>query len=201
MSTLMRDLNRVPTRVRQGNPLAGCLELDDSLSANTWYRLMPHGNAGALVDDNDRKLNIGTLRSDVLEIEQWNMVILNEGYKQYLRVVNHEGQEVEFDQPIEYIEGIKSANIQSSIQFVLYPLLLIPFSVTNDEASDGRVELGVTTDDDYTPSTIKKLGSVRAGRVMMIPFSRVDRLFYRLPTALTSSQTAELCWGEHYITR
>lgn len=201
MSTFIRDFNRVPTRVREGNPIGGCLELDDSLSANTWYRLMPHANTGALVDGNDRKLNIGTLRSDVLQIEQWNVVILNEGYKQYLQIVNHEGQEVEFSQPIEYIEGIKNAGLQSSLQFVLFPYVLIPFSVINDEDSDGRVELGVTAPDEWTPSTIKKLGSVRAGRFMTVPFSRVDRLFYRLPTALSSGETIELCWGEHKVSR
>lgn len=201
MSTLIRDFNRVPTPIRQGNPVGGCLELDDSVSANAWHRLMPNGDGGALVDGNDRKLNIGTLRSDILEIERWNVAIFNEGYKQSLQIVNHEGQEIECTQPVEYIEGIKSAGLESSLEFVLFPYTIIPFSVTNDEDSDGSVELGVTKADEWTPSSVIKLGSVRAGRFMMIPFSRVDRLFYRLPTALTSGQTIELCWGEHYVSR
>jgi len=201
MSIYSRDLNRVPTPIRQGNALGGCLELDDSLSANAWYRLMPHANTGALVDDNDRKLNIGTLRSDVLEIKEWHLVILNEGYKQYLQILNHDGQEVEFTKPIDDIEGIKNSGIESSLQFVLFPHIINMFVVTNDEESDGLVEFGVTAEDAYTPSTRKLLGKVRAGRFMKIPFSRVDRLFYRLPTALSSSETIELCWGEHYISR
>lgn len=199
MSIYLRDLNRVPTSVRAGTAVGGCLELDDSLSANTWYRLMPQVNTGALVDGNDRKLNIGTLRSDILEIEQWNLIILNEGYKQYFQINNHEGNEVEFTKPIAYIEGIKSSGLESGLQFVLFPHILNPFSVTNDAESDGRVELGLTADDVYSPSTIKKLGSVSADRVMMMSFSRVDRLFYRLPTVLSSGQTIELSWGEHLI--
>ena len=202
MSIYLRGLNRVPTPIRQGNAIGGKLSFAGSgLTANTWYRLMPHANNGALVDGNDRKLNIGTLRSDILEIEQWNLLVLNQEYISYHIIVDHDrdSSEVRFEEPIPYAEGLRSAGLESSIEFVLFPTLLNPLGINYKSGPDADMQIGVAKDDifDTASVTIKALDDIPAGELLMLNFSRIDRIFYRFPT-VDSGTTYTFSWGEHY---
>lgn len=200
MSSFLRDYNRVPTLNREGNAIGGKLSLSGSdLTADSWYRLMPGSNTGALVDDNDRKLNIGTLRSDILEIEQWNLVILNQGYIDYHLIVDHIGNEVTLKKPIAHINGLKNAGLGSAIEFVMFPTLLNPLGINYKSGPAADMQIGVFKDDVYNPvsTEIKELDDIPAGELLMLNCSRIDRIFYRFPT-VDSGTTYVFSWGEHY---
>ena len=200
MSIYLRDNNRVPTLIRQGNAIGGKLSLAGSgLTANRWYRLMPHANNGALVDDNDRKLNIGTLRSDVLQIEDWNLIILNAGYIQARTIIDHIDNEVRFGKPIDHIDGLKAAGLESAIEFVMFPTLLNPLGINYKSGPDADMQIGITKEDKFNTASIdiKELDDIPAGELLMLNFSRIDRMFYRFPT-VDSSTTYVFSWGEHY---
>lgn len=200
MSTYSRDFNRVPTPIRQGNGIGGKLSLSGSaLTADTWYRLMPHANNGALVDGNDRKLNIGTLRADILEIEQWHLIILNQGYIEYHQIVDYIGNEVTLKRPIAHIDGLNNAGLGSAIEFVLFPTLLNPLGINYKSGPDADMQVGRANGDNFDPAllTIKELDDIPAGELLMLNFSRIDRIFYRFPT-VDSGTTYVFSWGEHY---
>ena len=197
MQAFYLDQNGMPTAIRDGRGIGGELAIDVSaLTANTWYRLMPHRNDGALVSDNNRQLNINTLRSDVLEIEGWLLNILNAGYQQTHVIAGHEGNVVTLREALRHTDGLRDANLQNAIEFVLYPVPVNPFCLFYYTASQD-IEIGVAKEDTYTPATIKTRATVGGDTQLVLNFSRIDQIFYRFPT-LPSADTA-LSWGEHYM--
>ena len=197
-SIYLRDLNRVPTPIRQGLAIGGKVSLAGSgLTANTWYRLMPNGDDGELVDGDDRRLTIGTLRSDIIAIEGWNLIILNAGYVQHHVIVDHIGTDVTLRDPIQFREGMQNAELEDAVHFVMFPTLLSSLGINYKTGPDDDIEIGISTSDAYTPTTVKPLDDISAGELLMLNFSRIDRIFYRFPVVDTS-ETYVLGWGEHY---
>ena len=198
MSFYNRDANYVPGTIRAGNGIGGYLLLGDTLTVNQWYRLMPNSNTGALVAGDDRKLNIGALRSDVLEIEGWNLVLLNAGYQHQYIILNHDraATEVELTLPINYADGMRAGGLGSAIEFVMYPELLNPLGVNYSVGATDHIDIGVAREDLFVPTVLKR-DEIPPGELLMMNFERIDRIFYRFP-AITTAAENNLGWGEHY---
>ena len=200
MSFYKRDTNYVPSTIRAGNGIGGYLLLDDTLVANSWYRLMPESDTGTLVTDNDRKLAIGsTVLSGILEIEGWNLFILNAGYQQPYKILNHDRvlNQVELTEPIMYAAGLRAAGLTANVHYVIYPSLINPLGLNYSVGATDYIEIGVTREDLLAPTTIVKLDDIPPGELLMLHFERLDHIFYRFPTITTAAEN-NLGWGEHY---
>lgn len=195
---LVRDSNFVPTMVRKGTGVGGCLSLPSLTPIPTtgnWHRLMPHGNDASLVSGNTKQLNIGALRTDLLDVDGWKLQILNIGNPQLRTIKKYENSIVTFEKDIDYPNSFPSGGIE----YVLYPAIINPFAIINDDDSAQKILIGVTNEDQYTTTSIKKRCSVPAGKMTILHFDAIDKMFYRYDgTQLTSSDTLEISWGEHY---
>lgn len=200
MSIYSRGFNRVPTPLRQGNAVGGALPhaVTLSITANAWHRMMPHANTGSLVDGDDRKLNVGALRNDVLEVDYWNLVILNEGYHQEHIITEYEGNVVTFHESLLNTAGLRNAGLDEEVEFIMYPYLLNPLGLTYSADADDDVDIGHVVVNEYSPATvqIKKLFTMKPGECFKLSHSRLDKLFIRFPVITAANN--ELSWGEHY---
>jgi len=169
------------------------------VTANTWYRLVPHGNAGELVSGKPNQLDIGTLRSDIVDIHGWLVYVLNSGYFQYCgEIENHtSGGVITFEHPLLHSSSLPA----SGVEFVISPQLLNSFMVQTVATASDSVDIGIAVDEsEYTPTTVKKLAYLEVGKIGVFPFSHIHRVFYRFPT-VTAASNNDLQWGEHYILR
>ena len=200
-TTLIYDQNHVAVPIREGVGVGGKLLIDVSaLTANTWYRLMPNGNNAEIESSDSHTLKIGALRDDLLDVAGWLLNILNDGYSQQLGIVEYDAvsEKVRLKDPIEHAEGLTAASLNTAIEFVMYPHLLSPLGVSLDEDAGANIEFGVTKGTRFNSAnlTIKPIQVLRPGRPLILPFSRIDHLFYRFATLPTSNTF--LYWGEHY---
>ena len=85
------------------------------------------------------------------------------------------------------------------IEYVLSPILIKEFYVTNADDSDDTVQIGMINKDVYDPSDagIWIIAEIAPGKSYELPFDSVDRIFYRYPT-LSATPTNKLIWGEHH---
>ena len=201
MSTVSIDRNYVPINLREGIPIGGKLNIDVSgLTADTWYRLFPSANDGELDSDNKADITI-TVRSDVLDVHHWKLSILNHGYYQTCRIMQFldDTNVAKLSKQIEGHSGLFKSGLNDSVEYIIFPYLVNPLSVYLDEDSDQGLTIGITNGDRYAASdnTIKELIDVSAGRLLLIPVTRIDKLFYKFVT-LPSSDT-NISWGEHLI--
>lgn len=203
MSTtaLIYDQNHVAVPVREGVGVGGKLTIDVSpLTANAWYRLMPNGNTGVIDSTETYHLKIGALRDDLLDVAGWHIYILNSGYYQQLEIVEYDtdSQKVRFKDPMDFMQGLTLAELNDAIEFVMYPRLLSPLGVSLDDDANANIEFGFSKGDRLNPANlrIKAFQVLRPGKILILPFSRIDQLFYRFAT-LPIADTF-LYWGEHY---
>ena len=196
-----RDKNHGISPTRKGDPIGGIIDVDVSaLTANTWYRLMPSGSAGAKVTGNRKQINLGTLRADVrgTRFHGWFLRILNPSHQPVVYKVNSitSAGICTLSREPDYYDALPA----SAIQWVLFPDMDFPMAVTRQSDTTHAVELGIASVDEIAPATteIRRLFPYRAdsrANSVAIRTTDVDRLFYRY-TTLGSDDTS-LTWGEH----
>ena len=161
---------------------------------------MPNGNTGEIDATDTHHLEIGALRDDLLDVAGWYLNILNDGYSQQLGIVEYDAatDKVRLKEPVNFSEGLTTDGLNTAIEYVMYPHLLSPLGVSLDEDAGANIEFGVTKGTRLNPAnlTIKPIQVLRPGKPLILPFSRIDHLFYRF-AALPSADTY-LYWGEHY---
>ena len=89
---------------------------------------MPEGNAASVIADNDRQLNIGNLRPDTPDIDNWNLIILNAGYPAKHRIKSYENGIATLHKPLELHKGLQA--LGANIEWVIFPTLDIPLGIT-----------------------------------------------------------------------
>ena len=201
MATAMKnDSNYNVTNTRDCDPPGGCItHAQTDITRNAWYRLMPNGNTGAKVAGNRRQLNLGELRDDVkaTDFSGWFLRILNESHNIPVMIVSHcndDGLCTFTEDPERY-----DALPDGSIEWVLYPDVLFPFSITKDQGFNQAIQIGSTQYDRLSILSteirpVYNLSHESLSNTVALRTSRVDRLFYRTTAALTSAM--QLCWGE-----
>ncbi len=195
--SLAVDANHKVIMSSEGDPIGGYFQLSTAQKSTTaWNRLMPHGNAASVVSDNDRQLNIGTLRTDVLSVRNWNLMILNEGYFEQHRIKEYNNSILTLDKPLNNFGGLKT--LDSAIEFVIYPSLVVPMGILYlPSVTADFLEIGVAEENVYSP-TPKKYVELKADQQLSMPTLQIQKIFYKF-TNLTNSATHAMSWGEHHI--
>lgn len=194
MNSFSTDANQRPTIVREDLPIGG-LHAISSATADTWVRLLPHGNTAAIVTDKPTELNIGNLRADVLTLKGWKLKILNPGRSLDYRIIDYVSPNIVLETGLDNYRTLPSG----SIEYVLYPEVILPFGVTLHPDATDDVELGFAEEDAYSPSRIVPFSYVQAGKFAYFQTKHVDKLFYRFPS-VSGSFKGDMSWGEHYVT-
>lgn len=192
MNSFSTDANQRATIVREDVPVGGLHALSTA-TANTWVRFLPHGNDAQIVTDEPKQLNVGSLRADVLTLKGWKLKILNAGRSLDYRIINYVSPNIVLEKGIDNYETLPSG----SIEYVLFPEVILPLGVTLHPDATDDVELGFTDEDAYTPSRILPYSFVQAGRFSYFQTKHVDKLFYRFPS-VSGSFKGDMYWGEHY---
>lgn len=201
MSTLSLDDNQRVTMLRTGKPVGGFFSPGSGDKSTTeWNRLMPHGDTAELVSDNDLQLNIGTLRNDLIGIhDDHDVMILNAGYFQQLRVQAESDGILTLHEPIKHRTGLQT--LGSTIEYVLFPRLIFPIGLYYISSAAGdELEIGFAKDDAYDPSTVVKYMQIANKEQFKIPNRQLQHLFYKF-TNLTDGATHSISWGEHFRVR
>ena len=203
-ASYQRDSNYRVTGIRKGLAIGGNFD-PGTLTADTWYRLMPSDDGGAkaasTVEHSERTLNIGTVRADVVNaiLTDWVLKILNVGYQREFEVESHDAATAT-SVHLRLISAVQTVvdfkNLPAAIEWVMYPPLLNPIVVNVSGAQN--VEFGYIQKviDDYTISRVDSLGVVEPGKSLVFPYSDLDKLVFKYATLDTTSR---LAWGEHYI--
>ena len=189
---IYKDDNSQLVAVRSGNPLGGWFTPPSNVVADTWYRIFPSASDGASVDGDLLGINIGSLRSDILDIIGWKIKTLNEGY-----VRNYVIDKYDPDSGIATLSGVLDKNLPTNIKYVLYPKMLFPLGINYSRDASDKIDIGIALEDDIAPSTFNKYDDLVAKESIMIQASRVDKLFYRFDE-ITSISSNKFSWGEHY---
>ena len=181
------DANHRATILREGNPIGGYLAVG---SGSGWKRLMPSNNNAQLVDGNDWQLNIGTIRSDILDVTGWNLVILNPGYFQSFVITEEDSGVVTLDVPIQYTKALGGLG---GIQYLMFPSLIVPLGISykDNAASPGTLTIGVAKETAYTPSTPKTFAMLDEGELLIMHTMQIQNIFFQ-------ATQGHISWGEHY---
>lgn len=193
MNSFSTDANHRQTMIREDLPIGGFHAIS-SATANTWVRLLPHGNDASTVTNESKQLNIGNLRDDVLSLKGWKVKILNAGRAEELLIVDYESPNIILQDAPDYADTLPSG----SIEYVLFPEVILPFGATLHPDATDDVELGFTSEDAYIPSRIVPYKLVKAGDREIFQTKHIDKLFYRFPTVDTTFR-GDVFWGEHYV--
>lgn len=188
---LNRDAQQTVTELRDIGLIG--FEVVPALAANTWSRLMPHGSAAAISDEEGWFLNIGSLPTDIeagVGLLGWDVVILNDGNYQIHTVEMMSGAVLGLATKIE--------GVATGIQYVLRPPLVNAFVFNYSAAADDTVELGYTLTNAYSVTAPIALAALAPGQSLVLPIRQVERLFYRFPTVTMNAENT-ISWGEHYI--
>ena len=195
--TVALDANRNPLNIREGDPVGGYfVPASAQKSTTAWYRLMPNGDNGALVSGEERQFNITSIRSDILNVVNWNLIILNIGYLQQFKINSVSSAILTLDKRIEYAEALGDL---SGIEYVMYPTLDFPIGLHYQPTgnSDDHLEIGFAAENIYNP-TPKKFFELEPRKSAMIPSQQIQKLFYKFGS-LTASETHNISWGEHLL--
>ena len=191
------------TGIRQGNPIGGYYTA--TVARNTWHRLMPSGNTGAVVADTvdayKEKLTIGPLRSDITNapIGGWMLFVLNQGYQEMYQIRTYAAEIIHLARNHRQNTEMALHTLPASgIEFVIFPIPILPFIVNHrGAASSVPLEIGFQPQDKWGTDGIQSLGSVKIGESFRIPTQRLDRLLFRMTGSGTA--VAAFSWGEHDI--
>lgn len=203
--TIRVDEDYHQTEVRNEYALMGEINVPAGTTANSWERLMPHGNNGAKVANAANQLNIGALREDLFhrEIIGWRLKILNEGYLQETQVdsIELDGSNIilNFLRQLYWHESLPA----TGIEWVLFPLVDFKFGIglIQSAPNNQELQLGKCEEESYSP-TIKpfwRFPRENYQQHVHIRTAQVDKLFYRF--AQDTSGTNILSWGEYEATR
>lgn len=194
MSTLVHDQNGDSTMVKNGHGAGGLF----TLSNGNWRRLMPSNNNGVVHPTETSRFSIGSLPDGILDVADWNLKILKPGYEQKHNVRLHDGNYLILDRPIDGYEALKAIG---GTEYVLFPKVVVPISITNLEGGNNKdIDIGLIKDDKYiTPaasvSDIVLRAIVKNDKNYTIYFSGVDKIFVKRE----GNQNVQVCWGEHRI--
>ena len=184
------DANYNATMVREGDQIGGLLPVTDT----TLRRLMPEGNAAAVIADNDRQLNIGNLRSDTPEIADWNLIILNAGYPAKHRIKSYENGIVTLHKSLELHKGLQA--LGAAIEWVIFPTLDFPLGITyRPDAGSSTLEIGVVKDNLWRPA-LRPYAVLEAGQMLVLHTQQIQKIFIQASAASADDQ---IMWGESYI--
>ena len=195
------------TGVRQGNPIGGYYKVPSSIATDTWHRLMPSGNAGAVVassvDDYKEKLNIGTLRSDITNapIGGWMLFVLNQGYQAMYQIRTYDPSSGIVHLMRSHREDTEMTlhNLPAgSVEFVIFPITIVDFKINYKKSATDAIEIGFQPQDKWGSGGVQSLGVIEPGQVFGIPTQRLDRLMFKFDD-YTSGAENFFSWGEHYI--
>ena len=199
MASLVRDDNGLATMIRKGLGAGGMFTLNDG----NWRRLMPDGNTAEVHATAKYRLNIGALPDDIVDIDDWRIIILNEGYKQEHFVQTYDGTYISLSNNISYYDALSA--LGQGIEWVLFPKVIVPISLKNlANNRNDEVRIGVIKDDKYiapaTSSTeIKERFKLHGDTTTDFSFSRVDKIFIRNTRDNPSTNTIDVAWGESLI--
>ena len=182
--TLALDANRNTTMLREDEPVGGIISEGSAVSA--WKRLMPAVDA-TTVSGKPRELNIGTLRSDILSLNRWNLMILEEGYFSLHKIKEHDGNIVTLVNELTYHNAL--AAFAGGFDVVVYPNLDLPLVIR----PSADLEIGMTTENASVPNTIKTYAELEDGDLCILPTRQLQKIFYK------STGAVKITWGEHYV--
>ncbi|MXZ00212.1 hypothetical protein F4Y93_06015 [Candidatus Poribacteria bacterium] len=207
--SLAIDQNGYPLQMREGlcpgeflTLTGGATPVETPVAANAAKRLMPHGNAAALVSGRADQLNLGTghPRDSLLSVVGWYLKILNAGYRQIRQITSVAGSVLTLSRKLDSVEGLGTLTA-NSIQWVIYPLLVLPLCIHyRKEIDNSALFIGFTDGEAYQP-TPKKYAEIDVGESVKVPTQELDKVFYWFGGSAKSSGTADISWGEHYIRR
>ena len=172
-----------------------------NVTADTWYRLMPSGNAATKESGNQIDLGTSAIRGSLLpqNFAGWKLKILNAGYFQTFRVDRiSSALLVDLGRPIT-LPGTPA----TALQWVLYPDIIqgVTLGIPQNTV-DVYVDIGHAPGDDgideYAPSDteirfIKRIAKESLDTIFKYRGDDIEKLFYRYPTA-TGANVLE--WGE-----
>lgn len=204
-NTYSWDDNYWKTKLRDGQPLGGYYKIPSDIVVNTWHRLMPSGDAGATVatteDHFSEKLNIGTLRADVanMDLSGWHLMVLNPGY-QNRYIIGSENNGIVHLGSLTPNENTQLALhlIEGAVHFVIAPVPINPFYINYFRDALDDIEIGWQNKDVFAPTDVVSLGELRPGERMEVTISRLDQLMFKLP-AYTTNAKNYISWGEQKI--
>lgn len=265
MSTLKKSRNNEPLSIRAGDPIGGIIATPDTdLAADTYYRLMPSGNAATVINPTELRLHAfengqygdvgsgnsfkaspsegdvhvflaavgsglawvdtdGTtdltaaeehdsarydgaewvkqhyLRHDIRNAaigQGWNIRIYNKGYEQVraIEYVDNFGSCV-LRMPLDYVDALPTF-----LEFCIYPNMLMPLSIKNEEASAEGFRLAFSRAHEYEPNSdnLRDINFIEEGDVVEFTSDAVDRLWYYYPT-VGSAGTSYVNWSENKL--
>jgi len=206
MGAFSYDDNFRETRLREGPPLGGYLKLNATdFPVDTWHRLMPSGDAGAIVantvDHFGEKLNIGTLRDDIenTDVSGWLLKVLNPGYQQKYIIGRYDGGIVHLGSLTPGGNSELALHlIQGDVEFVIYPVPINPFHINYFRDAIDDIEIGWQLKDVLTPTNVISLGELRPGERMKIPIQSIGNLMFKIG-AYTTNAKNHISWGEQSI--
>lgn len=195
------------TGVRQGNPIGGYYKVPSSIATDTWHRLMPSGNTGAVVassvDNYKEKLNIGALRSDITNapIGGWLFFVLKQGYQEMYQIRTYDASSGIIHLVRSHTQNTEMAlhNLPSgSIEFVIFPVAILDMKINYNKSATDTLEIGFQPEDKWGSDGVQSLGIMEPGQVFGIPNQRLDRLMFKFDD-YTSGAENFFSWGEHYV--
>ena len=146
--------------IRSGNPLGGWFTPPSGVAADTWYRIFPSASDGASVDGDPLGINIGTLRSDILEIIGWKIRTLNDGY-----VRDYVVDKYDAGSGIATLSSDLDKDLPTAIEYVLYPKMLFPLCINYSRDAADKMDIGIALENNIAPSTFKKYDDLGSQRV------------------------------------
>ena len=203
MSQYAKDSNYNLTHIREGAIVGGFYTPPSDQVANTWYRLAPSGT-GQKVSGDNRKLDIGTLRSDIRhsDILGWHLKVLTASYLDHFVVGGFDAATgyATID-PSQHGGNIEThiSRLPSSYAFVLYPELLLPLVINYDSQASDHIIIGYVAEDVESPSDVVTLAELRAGHSLILPNTSIDKVFYSF-AGVSGIANSQISWGEHRIT-
>ncbi|MYB01992.1 MAG: hypothetical protein F4118_10050 [Acidimicrobiaceae bacterium] len=190
-----RDENYNMSTIRTGTGIGGYIDIPDGQTSG-WNRLFPSGNTGSFGTDEDKQINIGSLRSDIAEITDWHLRILNPGYIGKYDIASYANNIVTLKYPMHYevYNGLKNSGASNAIHWVIYPNVLNPFAINfkslRSGGSNDMLEIGVAKEDAYAPDVLLR-EKLRDGESVNFFFKDVDKIFYK-----PDQNEGEISWGE-----
>ena len=186
---LALDANAYPTILREDDSVGGYLTPETSTG---WHRLMPSGDAASVVANNARQLNIGTLRSDILDVLGWNLMVLNAGYFEQHKIKEYANGVATLEKPLLFHEGLKT--LGSGIEWLIYPTLDIPMGIYyKPNANTSELTIGLAKENIYAP-TPKPIAVLEAKQLLITHTRQIQKIFYQGAAAAD-----RISWGEHYV--
>lgn len=185
-----RDQNHVATQLRDGFPIGGWHEVEPSAG---WHRLMPSGVTGEIVDN--FQLRIGNLRSDVLDLADWNIVIWNQGYFQENVIAKYENGIVSLSRAMRHVPVL--TDFGAHLQWTAYPTMVLPLTLIyypTEAAADNTIDVGFAKENAFDP-TPKKYAELANAQMLIMNTTQVHKIFYSGAAAVAD----RIMWGEHFL--